>query len=314
MRILFCGDTFPMARVMLQPRLPSDNLIVCRQDAIRESLAGVDVLVPLMSPIDRPIIDAGGFRLIQQFGTGLEGVDLDAARARGIWVANAAASARANADSVAEHALLLMLAVLRHLPAAEASVRTGVLGAPLGLALAGRTVCIVGLGAVGRALATRLGPFGARLIGLTRRPDPARTAAAGLEVCYGFADRMIAFAAADVLALCLPVTNETRGMIDAAAFAALPDDACVVNVARGALIDYAAAFDALSRGRLRGAGLDVFWQEPIAPDDPLLALPNVIATAHVAGVTDRSYAGITDAVVDNIERLRRGEPPAHRAA
>jgi phosphoglycerate dehydrogenase-like enzyme len=125
---------------------------------------------------------------------------------------------------------------------------------------------------------------------------------------------MTAFAAADVLVLCLPATSETRGMIDAAAFAALPDDACVVNVARGPLIDYAAAFEALSSGRLRGAGLDVFWQEPIAPDDPLLALPNVIVTAHVAGVTDRSYAGITDAVVDNIERLRLGEPPAHRAA
>jgi phosphoglycerate dehydrogenase-like enzyme len=215
---------------------------------------------------------------------------------------------------VAEHALLLMLAVLRQLPAAQANVRAGVLGAPLGVALTGRTVCIVGLGAVGRALAVRLAPFGVRLIGVTRRPDPSRTAAAGLAACYGFDERLNAFAAADVLVLCLPVTMETRGMIDAAAFAALPDAACLVNVARGGLVDYAAAFDALSRGRLRGAGLDVFWQEPIAPDDPLLALPNVIATAHVGGVTDRSYAGIIEAVADNIERLRRGEPPAHRAA
>jgi len=152
------------------------------------------------------------------------------------------------------------------------------------------------------------------LIGVTRRPDAQRAAAAGLAACYGFDDRMKAFAAADVLVLCLPVTMETRGLIDASVFAALPADACVVNVARGGLIDYAAAFEALSSGRLRGAGLDVFWHEPISPDDPLLALPNVIATAHVGGVTDRSYAGITDAVVDNIERLRRGEPPAHRAA
>jgi len=125
---------------------------------------------------------------------------------------------------------------------------------------------------------------------------------------------MKAFAAADVLVLCLPVTSETRGLIDAAALSMLPAEACVVNVARGGLVEYQALFEALSSGRLRGAGLDVFWQEPIAPDDPLLALPNVVATAHVAGVTDRSYAGITDAVVDNIERLRRGEPPAHRAA
>jgi phosphoglycerate dehydrogenase-like enzyme len=87
-----------------------------------------------------------------------------------------------------------------------------------------------------------------------------------------------------------------------------------VNVARGGLVNYSAALEALSSGRLRGAGLDVYWQEPISPDDPILALPNVIATAHVAGVTDRSYAGITDAVIANIERLRRGEPPADRAA
>ncbi len=314
MRILFCGDTFPMAPVMLKARLDADDVRVCRRDAIQQSLDGVDVLVPLMSRIDRTLIDAGRFTLIQQFGTGLEGVDLDAARARGIWVANAGASAGANAESVAEHALLLMLAVLRRLPDAQANVRAGILGAPLGLALTNRTVCIVGLGAVGRALAARLGPFGARLIGLTRRPDPSRTAAAGLAHCYGFDERMIAFGMADVLALCLPVTGDTRGLIDAAAFATLPDDACVVNVARGGLLDYAAAFGALSSGRLRGAGLDVFWEEPIAPDDPLLSLPNVIATAHVGGVTDRSYAGITDAVVENIERLRRGEPPAHRAA
>jgi phosphoglycerate dehydrogenase-like enzyme len=314
MRILFCGETFPMARVMLEPRLPADDLVVCRQDAIAEALDGVDVLVPLMCRIDRPLIDAGRFRLIQQFGTGLEGVDLEAARARGIWVANAAASAGANAESVAEHALLLILAVLRELPAAQANVRAGVLGAPLGAALAGRTVCIVGLGQVGRALAARLAPFGVHLIGLTRRPDADRAAAAGLAACYGFNQRMQAFASADVLVLCLPALPETRGLIDQAAFDALPAGACLVNVARGGLVDYAAAIAALSSGRLRGAGLDVFWQEPIAPDDPLLALPNVIATAHVAGVTDRSYAGITDAVVDNIERLRRGEPPAHRAA
>jgi phosphoglycerate dehydrogenase-like enzyme len=268
----------------------------------------------LMAPIDRTIVGAGRFRLIQQFGTGLEGIDLDAARERGIWVANAAASARTNAESVAEHAVLLTLAVLRQLPVAQRHIREGVLGAPLGLALAGRSACIVGLGAVGQAIAARLAPFGVRLTAVTRRPSADRTAALGLSMCWGLAERLTAFAAADVLILCLPMTPETRGIIDAAAFAALPNDACLVNVARGGLIDYRAAFDALSSGRLRGAGLDVFWREPIAPDDPLLALPNVIATAHVAGVTDRSYAAIADAVTANIERLRRGEPPAHRAA
>jgi phosphoglycerate dehydrogenase-like enzyme len=314
MRILFCGETFPMARAMMQERLPSDQLVVCHHAAIRDALDGVDVLVPLMARIDRTLIDAGGFKLIQQFGTGLEGIDLDAARDRGVWVANAAASAGANAESVAEHALLLTLAVLRQLPLAQANVRHGVLGVPLGMALTGRTVCIVGLGAVGQAVAARFAPFGVRLIGVTRHPDRARAAALGLVHCYAFHERLTAFAEADVLVLCLPMTADSRDIVDAAAFAALPDGACLVNVARGGLVNYSAALEALSSGRLRGAGLDVYWQEPISPDDPILALPNVIATAHVAGVTDRSYAGITDAVIANIERLRRGEPPADRAA
>jgi phosphoglycerate dehydrogenase-like enzyme len=314
MRILFCGETFPMARVMMRARLPSDQLVVCHHTAIREALDDVDVVVPLMARVDRPLIEAGNFRLIQQFGTGLEGVDLDAARDRGVWVANAGASAAANAESVAEHALLLTLAVMRQLPLAQANVRDGVLGVPLGIALTGRSVCIVGLGAVGQAVAARFAAFGVRLSGVTRHPDAARAAALGLTRCYGFHERLTAFAEADVLVLCLPLTPATRGIVDASAFAALPDGAALINVARGGLVDYAAAVDALSSGRLRGAGLDVFWHEPIAPGDPILALPNVIATAHVAGVTDRSYAGITDAVVENVERLRRGEPPAHRAA
>jgi phosphoglycerate dehydrogenase-like enzyme len=109
-----------------------------------------------------------------------------------------------------------------------------------------------------------------------------------------------------------PPPAETRGAIDAKALARLRPDACVVNVARGPLVDYAALCDALASGRLVGAGLDVFWDEPIDPGDPLLALPNVVATPHTAAVTDRSFEGIVSVVVENIERARRGEPPLHR--
>jgi hypothetical protein len=95
---------------------------------------------------------------------------------------------------------------------------------------------------------------------------------------------------------------------------ALWERAYVVNTARGALLDYRALYTALANGRLAGAGLDVYWEEPIPTDDPLLALPNVIATPHVAGVTEQSYGEIADAVVANVERLRRGEPLLNRVA
>lgn len=316
MKVLLCGRTFPHARAMLEARLPTDELIASDPSpaALRDAVVGVDVVIPFMSRIDATLMDAGRIRLIQQFGTGLEGVDLDAARARGIWVANAPSSETGNAESVAEHAILLILAGLRQLPAALANLRAEILGAPLGRSLQGRTVCLLGLGAIARALALRLQPFGVRLVGVTRQPDAARTAALGLSACYALRDLEAALALADVLVVCLPMTEATRGLVDRRAIGALPPGAFVVNVGRGALIDRSALLEALASGRLGGAGLDVFWQEPIPHDDPLLALPNVVATPHIAGVTDRSYAGNADVVAMNVERLRRGEPPLNRAA
>jgi len=114
--------------------------------------------------------------------------------------------------------------------------------------------------------------------------------------------------------LCVRLSNETRGLVDANVLATLREGACLVNPARGALLDYDALYSALSTGRLRGAGLDVYWNEPIACDDALLALPNVIATPHVAGVTEESYREIADAVAANIERIRRGESVLNRVA
>src|SRR5215470_6569286 len=145
MRILFCGEVFPAAQALLQLRLPSAEFSVWRDRRIPPQSTGFDALIPMMFCIDAPAMDAIRPRLIHQWGSGLEGVDLRAARDRGIAVARVPASG-SNAESVAEHALLLILALLRHFPQAQASIRSGVLGAPLGRMLAGRTVCLWGLG------------------------------------------------------------------------------------------------------------------------------------------------------------------------
>mgnify|MGYP003346395981 FL=1 len=170
MRILFCGDTFPAASHTLRKRLdPGAHAVAgCHSDEILRAASQADVLIPLMSRIDAAAMDAGNVRLIQQWGAGIEGVDLNAARERGIPVANVPA-AGGNADSVAEHAILLIIALLRELPAARDSVRAGRLGSPQGRTLAGRTVCLYGLGGIARALARRLRPFDVRLVGITDR-------------------------------------------------------------------------------------------------------------------------------------------------
>jgi phosphoglycerate dehydrogenase-like enzyme len=314
MRILFCGETFPAAPLLLRQRLGAggaDEIVVAPSTALDAALDGVDVVIPLMSRIDAARMDAGTFRLVQQWGAGLDGVDLEAARSRSIWVANVPSSG-GNADSVAEHTILLILALLRQLNTAQANVRRGVLGAPLGTMLAGRTVTLYGLGAIARALVRRLRAFGPRLVGITRDPDAEKVRELGLDAVYSTADRAKGLAQTDILVLCLSLSEETRGVIDEHALAALPRGAFLVNPARGALVDYDALCAAVAAGRLGGVGLDVYWQEPIAPDDPLLGLPNVIATPHIAGITDRSYEEIANAVMENIERLRRGEPPLNR--
>lgn len=311
MRVLFCGNSFPAAREALQRRLPLDEVIFCESSVIVDAVRDADVIIPLMARIDERVMAAGRFRLIQQFGAGLEGVDLEAARARQVWVANVPSLESGNAESVAEHAVLLTLALLRQLPVALDNVKARRLGVPMGRTLQGRTVCVFGLGAIGQALVPRLRPFDSRIIAITRRPHRETVAALQLSDVFPFDRRHEALAQCDVVVLCLALNSDTRSVLDAAALAAVPAGAYIVNVARGALIDYAALVAALDNGHLAGAALDVFWDEPIDPDDPLLTLPNVIATPHIAGVTDRSYAGIADVVAANIERLRRGERPLH---
>ena len=314
MRILFCGDYFPASHSLLKERLRAeDEIVVCDGINLRNALANCDVVIPMMTILDEALMEAGSFRLVQQWGSGLEGVDLDAACARGIWVANVPTSGN-NADSVAEHALLLTLALLRQLPAAQANVSAGTLGAPLGRMLAGRTVCLYGLGATAMALARRLRPMGVGLIAITRDPAAPKVTEFALDECFSSSERDKALAKTHVLVLCVRLAHQTRGLIDATALAALPAGAFLVNAARGGLIDYRALREALSTGHLGGVGLDVFWTEPFPADDPLLNFPNVIATPHVAGVTDRSYSDIADAVACNILRLRRGQPPLNRAA
>jgi phosphoglycerate dehydrogenase-like enzyme len=200
------------------------------------------------------------------------------------------------------------IAISRRLAAAERNIRTGgVLGAPLGRALLGRSAGILGVGGVGQALAARLRPFGMRMNGVDQRSEPELADRLGMDWIRPLAALPELMSRSDYLFLCLPLTDATRNIIDAGALAKLPAGACVVNAGRGGLLDQAALLAALESGQLMGAALDVFEPEPLDPASPLLTRSDVLATPHIAGVTDASFNGVGERVAANIRRLLNGE-------
>jgi D-3-phosphoglycerate dehydrogenase len=249
-------------------------------------------------------------RLIQQPTAGYENIDAAAAAAAGIPVANAGP---ANSGPVAEHAVMGALACLRFLRQAitEAErgdwVRQEWLDRDL-WDLGERTVGVLGFGAIGQAIAVRLGGFGSNVIYHRRnRLDPTEEAALGVS----YRDLEPLLRQSEVLMIALPLNDETRGMLDREALAMLPRGAVVVNIARGHLVDMEALGAMLHSGHLRGAAIDVFDEEPLPRDHGLDLLPNVVLTPHIAGATAISKRDILLNSLSNVARVCRGEAPLY---
>jgi phosphoglycerate dehydrogenase-like enzyme len=300
MRLLFCGSGWLPIVDHIAARLPAGTTIehwnraVPLVDAVRD----IDVLLPSNAAITADVIAAATrLRLIQQPAAGTEKIDRAAAAARGIPVCNAPGK---NHVAVAELALFLLLALARRAPLAARAFADREVGAPIGIELAGRTLGIIGMGKTGSALADRARALGLTIVSLGR--------GAGAD------ERRAFFAACDAISIHCPLTDATRGLVGAEAFAAMRPGAFVINVARGGVIDREALVAALASGRLGGVGLDVHWVEPPDPNDPLYADPRVVALPHVAGSTDEAFARITVVVVENLSRLARGDQLLHRVA
>jgi phosphoglycerate dehydrogenase-like enzyme len=308
-KIRFLGDSFPAGCEILADLLRDDDVGVWPSGVPDGPERTADVLVPVMHRVDGAVMDAVRPALIQQFGAGIEGVDLAAAAARQIQVANVPADQTGNAGSVAELAVLHLLALSRRFDQARAGLHDRLLGQPISRGLAGQTATVIGLGAIGREVLTRLRPFGVRLVGMGRRPRPETdaTVLALLDEYRPLDELHAALAVTDLLVLSLPLTADTRGIIGAAEFRALRPGGILVNVGRGPLVDHDALVESLRSGHLAGAGLDVFWTEPIDPADPLFG-ENVSATPHVGGVTTPAYRATAQRFAANVERLRRGQP------
>ena len=265
------------------------------EDALIERLAatGAQALVLRGSPpvTARVLAAAPALRIVAKNGAGVDSVDIAEATRRNIAVAVAAGG---NAYAVAEHALAMMLALVRGLPQLDRGLRTG---AWAGAAYRGRdfrgcAVGIVGYGAIGRHTAQLAAALGARVC-VWRRTGPAD----GFETEHELA-RLLP--RVDVLSLHCPLTEATRGLIDAAALAALKPGAVLVNTARGAVVDEMALLDALRSGHLGGAGLDTFATEPLPATSGLRTLDNVILTPHVAGVTQDAALRVATLTATNV--------------
>jgi phosphoglycerate dehydrogenase-like enzyme len=245
--------------------------------------------------------------LIQKLGIGVDTIDLEAARRRRIAVCNMPGT---NTRAVAELTLLLMLASLRRLTELDAETRAGN-GWSLDhrsldnlSELGGREVGLVGFGAVGRCLTPMLQAIGARVI-YTDIKEASGTSAT-------FVSFKNLLSTADIVSLHVPLTAETTHIMNAAAFAAMKRGSILINTARGGLVDQAALCDAIKSGHLRGAGLDVFPAEPVDAGNPLLKLPNVIVTPHLAWFTRETLARSLGVFAENCQRLRDGQPLVNR--
>jgi phosphoglycerate dehydrogenase-like enzyme len=270
-------------------------------------LADAEVLWHVLRPVSAEHIAAAPrLLLIQKIGVGVNTIALEAARARGIAVCN---MPETNSRAVAEMTLLLMLAALRCIVPLDAATRRAdwVAGPRLQEGygeIGGRTVGLVGYGAVPRILAPVLSALGARVLYTARAPrEDARGEWRSLDDLLG---------EADIVSLHVPLAPETEQLIGAAAFARMKRGAILVNTARGGLVDEAALVAALSSGRLAAAGLDVFADEPVRADNPLLALDNVVLAPHIAWLTPETWARSLGVAFENCRRLREGAPLLHR--
>ena len=279
------------------------------QAGFARHVAEADVLLHVLAPVTAAVMaSAPRLRLVQKIGIGVDAIDLEHAKANGIAVCNMPGT---NTAAVAELALALMLACLRRLVPIASDMRSGQ-GWPARAALldgagelGGRCVGLVGYGAVPRKLMPALKALGATVIA----HDPHLTEA-DVEL-VALPDLL---ARADIVSLHVPLTPQTRLLLDRERIAGMKRGAIVINTARGPLIDEQALGEALREGRIAAAGLDVFAVEPAPGDHPLLRFENVVASPHIAWLTDGTWRRSIDFIVENCRRLAAGSPLMNRVA
>ncbi|MGF1623674.1 MAG: hydroxyacid dehydrogenase [Alphaproteobacteria bacterium] len=284
-KLLVIGQLHETGYTMLAGR---DDVDVTRLDspsreAVATEIVDADAVAIRTFPLDRGLIErAEKLRIVSRHGVGFDNIDVASLNERGIPLT---VVGNVNAVTVAEHTLYLMLTLAKRGFAYDKAMRDGDWGFRDSFAateLAGKTVLICGFGRIGRGVAKRCAAFDMRVAICDPMVADTVVHADGYTYVEALSE---ALPHADFVTLHLPMTAETEGMIDAAALALMKPTAMLLNTARGGLVDEAALVEALTLGRIGGAGLDVFQAEPPLPGNPLLAMPNVVLSPHVAGLT-----------------------------
>lgn len=283
------------------------NFEVRAYDELQGRIGEADVVVVSGMWKNELISLAGKLKFIQSISSGMDQYSREQLGAKGVRLASAAG---VNARAVAEHAIALILAMARRLPEARDNQHKkawrGMLG-DLGQRedeLGGKTLLVVGMGRIGGHLARLAKAFDMKVLGIRR--DPAQ-GTAGADSIHGMGELVKLVPQADFVALTCALTSETTGLMSAAAFAAMKPSSVLVNVARGKVADEAALIETLQGNRIWAAALDVTADEPLAADSPLWSMPNVFITPHTAGETRAYEDNVLDILLENLDRLWRGE-------
>lgn len=277
-----------------------------QEQLIKEAVDADYLLVSGRLKIDKEVLDnAKNLKMIQRTGVGTEMLDKEEIKNRGIPVY---VNAGVNARSVAEHTLTLILSCLKRVPAIDKQVRNGVWKkqetGTFCHELYGKTVALVGMGAIGRQVATYLHCFGAKIVytDLFRMSEEQENAL-GATYVSSF-DELLPMA--DILSFHCPLTEENKELLNASSISKMKDGAIVVNTARGKLINECGLYEALTSGKLASVGLDVHYEEPMRKDDPLCRLDNVILSPHIAGLSFEAFHSMMKGAIDNIVAYDQG--------
>ena len=296
----------------LMDAMPDHKIRRCAEAEVPNEIAGANVYIPARGPISAADMDrAPDLKLIQQFGVGVDMVDIPAAKQRGIAVANAPGEVTGIGDMVAEWALFHLIAAGRYLTTQLRLVQEKSGAIPGGVTLFDKTVGIVGMGNVGRALAEMLKPFRCTIIGVKQTVSEDLRREFGIDRLVGPEGLLEILPDCDFLVLAVPLNDTTQGLLGRNAIDALKPGAFVVNICRGAVIDKEPFVAALKSGKIGGAGLDVFWVEPPDPKDEFFSYP-VVATPHSASMTDLFLKNTAAVVADNVARVGRDDEILYR--
>jgi D-3-phosphoglycerate dehydrogenase len=316
-RVLVTDHAWPHLDVETAVLAAAGAELVVAERGDADELAGlardVDAIMTCFATVPAQVLDAApGCRTVARYGVGLDNIDVARATELGMVVSNVVGYCT---DEVADHTFMLILALARRLLPLSRDVAAGGWGADVpgtSRRLRGRTVGLIGLGAIGRAVAVRAAAVGLRVVALQRSGTTTTgtntmAADAGIETVDRLEDLL---ALADVVSLHVPLTPATAGLIDAAALRAMRPDAWLVNTSRGGLVDTDALVDALARGELAGAALDVTDPEPLPAGHPLRSRPDVVLTPHSAFASDGSLAELARRAAENVVEVLAGRVPA----